>query len=62
MNGINSAINQGLQIGWNASGGYGETNFVNWARNGVNGGLTFNSVSSTYPTIQLASMLKHQVL
>ncbi len=58
MNGIDPAINQGLQIGWNKSGDSGETNFVNWAQDGTVGGFTFSSISLTYPTTQLASIQK----
>jgi hypothetical protein len=58
MNGINSSVNSGLQIGWNSSTINGETNLLNWAQTSASGGFTFNSISSSYSNTQLGSILK----
>jgi hypothetical protein len=58
MNSIGNTVNSGLQIGWNGSSGGGETNLLNWAQTGTSGGFTFNSISSTYSSTQLASIIK----
>ena len=47
MDGITSA-NSGLQIGWNNTSFYGETDFLNWAQQGL-GGFHFYSISSFFP-------------
>ena len=47
MDGITSA-NSGLQIGWNNTSFYGETDLLNWAQQGL-GGFHFYSISSFFP-------------
>jgi hypothetical protein len=45
----------GLQIGWNASGGQGESNFINLAQGGI-GGFKFSTINATLTNRVLASI------
>jgi hypothetical protein len=45
----------GLQIGWNASGGQGESNFINLGQGGI-GGFKFSTINATLTNRVLASI------
>jgi hypothetical protein len=54
--GANYSIN-GAYLGWNISGGGGETNFVNNIGGGWMGGFTFDNTTSTNATTRLMTIL-----
>ena len=55
-NGMDSTgANSGLQIGWNNSSYFGETDLLNWAQLG-SGGFNFYSISSGFPIKLVASL------
>ena len=55
-NGMDSTgANTGLQIGWNHTALYGETDLLNWAQGGF-GGFNFYSISSGFPIKLVASL------
>jgi hypothetical protein len=59
MNGSNSTVNSGLQIGWGSVSTYGDSTLTNWAQTATNGGgFAFKTIGSTYSNTTLATILK----
>ena len=50
-----TGANTGLQVGWNHTALYGETDLLNWAQAGY-GGFNFYSISSGFPIKLVASL------
>ena len=50
-----TGANNGLQIGWNYTGGIGESDFLNWAQGG-GGGFNFYSIGSGFNQKKLVSI------